>query len=260
MGREVMSLDVLKVDSLSDTRSLVHVASEPVEVWVGHDALLVALEMGYVDSVEPDQCSEQAYIGKSHLGTTQVPRLAQGFFQLIKFVEKGHKCLFICFLSCGKATFVHTIIHRFVEGLCNGIDFIFLPVRKEIDILVCSEVLKFIIQHNYYLFRFVVHYGLRLLVPQNRYGETAVVVFICLEVQVSNLVEFVQRLWFRLESPAHLPHEEIRHSYIDDFIEALQLSCYERPVGPRTRKRHVQVVPACLWLKLASLFDLVSEL
>jgi len=68
-----MSLDVLKVDSLSDTRSLVHVASEPVEVWVGHDALLVALEMGYVDSVEPDQCSEQAYIGKSHLGTTQVP-------------------------------------------------------------------------------------------------------------------------------------------------------------------------------------------
>jgi len=80
----VVLLDVLKVRSVLEGRSMVQVLEIVVDVGVVLDHLEVAFEVTHVDGVEPHQSGVQANVGLSDLISRQEATLGQNGLHFVQ--------------------------------------------------------------------------------------------------------------------------------------------------------------------------------
>ena len=63
MAAEVMITDVIEIDCFGNSRHLVDIAQEAIQIQVIADAVLITLEVGHIHWIKTDQRGPQANIG-----------------------------------------------------------------------------------------------------------------------------------------------------------------------------------------------------
>ncbi len=81
MAAIVVVADVGKIHRLRNTRYLVDIAQETIQIGVIADTAFVALKVGYVDRVETHEGSPQTNIGLGQLAARQIAMLAQNLLR-----------------------------------------------------------------------------------------------------------------------------------------------------------------------------------
>ncbi|MNP35697.1 hypothetical protein D3C76_1290420 [compost metagenome] len=80
----IVVTDVVKIDRLRNSRHLIDVAQETVQVEVIADPAFVALKVGHVNRIEANQSGPQANIGFGQLVTGQIAVLTQDLLQTLQ--------------------------------------------------------------------------------------------------------------------------------------------------------------------------------
>src|SRR5690606_12323845 len=119
---EVVVADVVHVHRVGHAGHLVNVAQQAGEVGVVGDALAVALEVGGVHRIEPEQCGPQAQVGLGQGVADQVAVFAQPPLKGFKGVEQGGDGVVVGVLGGGEAGLVHAVVDVVVDGGVDRVD------------------------------------------------------------------------------------------------------------------------------------------
>ncbi len=150
MGGEVMYLDVVHVDALSEAMRLVEVSAVVEEVGVLAYLLFVTFKVGHVDLVEAKEGCEQFNIRKCNLVSAKEASAAKMVFCFIEVLEQLIAGFVIGFLIAREPTSVDSVINKLVDPRVDfgheGLELF----RAQIDFRVLCEIIELSIQHHYY--------------------------------------------------------------------------------------------------------------
>ena len=147
-------------------------------------------------------------------------------------------------LRC-EAGFVDAVIDVVVSPVVGFVNLLLQVLRVEVDfaVLFGQEVVEFGVEHADDLARFVTDDGLLLLVVEGWHGEAALVVWVYLEVDVSEVADALDGIWSHVlawqllvvvyEAPAFLKHLPVNRGVWYDVLEAFQFAGYKCTMRPR---------------------------
>lgn len=192
MGHVVMTLDMGHIDGLLDPRNVDHTGEPGESVWRVLDCELVALEMSDVDRIEPDHGGEKANIGFGHDISADELLLPKSLFDTLLRLEHQISILLVLGLGGSKARLVHAIVQVIVDPSVSFVDGRQEACRTQVKSWVTSNLIELGIEHTDNFGTLVVDDGVEFLIPEDGDGETAVVVRIGTEVEVTDVLAVVE--------------------------------------------------------------------
>ena len=214
----------------------------------------IALEDIVIRNIEPDEGGIQANVCIGHevaeqvLASSSIIPLPEGKmpFQPVQALEQYDQMLFVRFLCSCKATLVHSIVDCIVNPLVHLIDLFsqFLRIKPRpvtrltaLPDILWQEIVELGVEHPNDLAALVVHDRLGLLVPQDGHGEAATVLRVRFQVQLTQLLESVKRIFCiaamaAREQPPVFGELGVADDELDQRFEALERADDGGAVGP----------------------------
>lgn len=188
---EVVSLDTVEISGVLESGVVpVEVLHPLVDLGVAvSNGSVVALEVGKVDGIESDDGGEQPDVGFGQLVGVQVgSAVFQHLFDAIEALEKGFDVGFVCVLEGGKAAFVNAVVDIGVDPFVEGVNFlgVVLGVVSNATGLFGDEIIESVVEITDHFAGFVVDDGVELVIPNDGYGASLLVVWIGSLVELSN--------------------------------------------------------------------------
>jgi hypothetical protein len=119
MAVEIVLLNLLKMDSLCNTRLLVQILCVVKEVGEVTNSLEIALEMRHIYRIKPYKGCKEPPVCERNVVPHKIPLVFQACLHLLKCVKQLGYCSVIGFLRLGKPTLVYTIVYLVVDDFIN---------------------------------------------------------------------------------------------------------------------------------------------
>mmetsp|Transcript_4811 Transcript_4811/g.11500 ORF Transcript_4811/g.11500 Transcript_4811/m.11500 type:complete len:298 (-) Transcript_4811:354-1247(-) len=272
-----MCLDVIHVGDGLDVRHLVELLNKVPEVGILLNALAIALEVDDIDRVEPHKRHVQLEIHPSEGVATQIPLLGQNALSLLKAGKELVVRILVCLLRLGKTTSVDSVVDIVVDERVEILHLLGQTLGEKVEGRVLGELVEALVEHQNYLRRLVANNGLLLLVPQNR-DRVLLASILRQFIDIANKRAVVDKIWNAslavvraqshlvgdrsvlgiLEHPSSVRVDALlgelprgmRDRHTDHVLQSLHVHDAVTPVGPRTRIRSIEMIPASLCGKL----------
>ena len=123
VAAEIVGADMVKIDRFGNSRHLVDVAQETIQVQIIADAVFVTLKVGDIDRIKANQRRPQADIRFRQTIARQVAVLAEDLLQTLKRFKDFSDRFVVGFLAGGKTGLVNAVINVVVNPAVQLIDF-----------------------------------------------------------------------------------------------------------------------------------------
>ncbi len=124
VAAEIVGADMVKIDRFGNSRHLVDVAQETIQVQIIADAVFVTLKVGDIDRIKANQRRPQADIRFRQTIARQIAVLAEDLLQTLKRFKDFSNRFVVGFLAGGKTGLVNAVINVVVNPAVQLIDFV----------------------------------------------------------------------------------------------------------------------------------------
>jgi len=189
-----MTLDVIDIHRLIDSRLLIKIQHVALKVRVIDDAPQIAFEMAVINDVETNERAKQSPIRFDDSLAEQIATISEALFHFVERVEKSFAGAFVDLLPRGETGAINAVVDVLVEKIIELGVLGFEIFREKIDVLVRREFVKDEIEHRANVVLAIVHDLFRFLVPKHGNGDAIVEIWIGRAISFAQITKAIDRI------------------------------------------------------------------
>src|SRR5215469_7424948 len=144
--------------------------------------------MAVIDDIEPDECAKRSPVRLHDTLAEKKTNLRQTLFEFVERFKKFAAGNLIWPLARGETSSVNAVVYIVVQKGRKLRVLGFDVFWKEIEILVCGEIIEHIVEHSANVVLAIVDNAFCFFVPEDRHRHALI------EMGISCLISFAQKL------------------------------------------------------------------